>query len=72
MRDIIFISHAAPEDNDFTRWLSLQLIGLGYKVWSDVLKLKGAEDWWPVIEKEIRENTIKFVVVLSKASNEAV
>ena len=39
MRQIIFISHAAPEDNEFTRWLSLQLIGLGYTVWSDVLKL---------------------------------
>jgi len=68
-REILFISHAAPEDNDFTRWLSLQLIGLGYKVWSDVLKLKGGEDWWPVIENEIRNNSIKFIVVLSKASN---
>lgn len=69
MRDSIFISHAAPEDNDFTRWLSLQLIGLGYKVWSDVLKLKGGEDWWPVIEKEIRDNSIKFITVLSVHAN---
>lgn len=69
MRDILFLSHAAQEDNDFTRWLSLQLVGLGYKVWSDVVKLKGGEDWWPVIEKEIRENTVKFLVVLSNTSN---
>ena len=69
MRDSIFISHAAPEDNDFTRWLSLQLIGLGYKVWSDVIKLKGGEDWWPIIEKEIRENSVKFITVLSVPAN---
>jgi len=70
MRDVLFISHAAPEDNDFTRWLSLQLIGLGYKVWSDVIKLKGGDDWWPIIEKEIRDNSVKFILVLSKAGNE--
>src|SRR5690554_5773199 len=70
MRDTVFISHAAPEDNDFTRWLSLQLVGLGYKVWSDVLKLKGGEDWWKVIENEIRENSIKFILVLSSLSNQ--
>lgn len=69
MRQTIFISHAAPEDNEFTRWLSLQLIGLGYSVWSDVLKLKGGEDWWPKIENEIRENAIKFLIILSSDSN---
>jgi hypothetical protein len=25
MRDTIFLSHASPEDNEFTRWLALQL-----------------------------------------------
>jgi len=70
-RGTIFISHASPVDDDITRWLSLQLIGLGYTVWSDVLILKGGEDWWPQIEKEIRENTIKFLVVLSTKSNDS-
>jgi hypothetical protein len=68
-RDVIFISHAAPDDNEFTRWLSLQLIGLGYNVWSDVIKLKGGEDFWSDIESQIRDNTIKFLFVLSKMSN---
>ena len=39
MRNKIFISHATPDDNDFTKWLSLKLIGLGYEVWCDVLYL---------------------------------
>ena len=65
----IFISHASPEDNDFARWLSLQLVGLGYEVWCDVIKLRGGEDWWSVIENEIRNNSVKFLVILSQSSN---
>ena len=63
MRNKIFISHATPDDNEFARWLSLQLIGLGYEVWCDVLKLKGGEDFWAEIENEIRNNAIKFLFV---------
>ncbi len=70
MKKTIFISHASPEDNDFARWLSLQLIGLGYNVWCDVIKLRGGEDWWISIENEIRNNTIKFLVILSSHSNQ--
>jgi len=39
MRNKIFISHATPDDNDFTKWLALKLIGLGYVVWCDILFL---------------------------------
>lgn len=69
MVNTIFISHAAPEDDNFARWVSLKLIGLGYNVWCDVIKLKGGEDWWNNIEIEIRENTVKFLIVLSRFSN---
>lgn len=69
MRDKIFISHAAPEDNEFSRWLALQLIKLGYPVWCDLIKLKGGEDFWRDIERAIRERTVKFLYVLSSTSN---
>jgi len=65
----IFISHATPDDNEFARWLSLQLIGLGYEVWCDVLRLKGGEDFWAEIENEIRNSSIKFLYILSRTSN---
>jgi hypothetical protein len=29
----------AVEDNEFTRWLALQLAGCGYRVWCDLTKL---------------------------------
>ena len=68
-RNKIFISHANPNDNDFTKWLSLKLIALGYDVWCDILFLEKGVDFWKRIENEIRNNTCKFLVVLSDISN---
>ena len=39
----IFLSHATPEDNDFTRWLAAKLTIAGYQVWSDLNNLKGGD-----------------------------
>lgn len=68
-RSIVFVSHANPEDNAFSRWLSLKLAAAGYPVWSDVTKLLGGEDFWRDIEPAIRNGSIKFLYVLSRASN---
>lgn len=70
MRNKIFISHATPDDNDFTKWLSLKLIGLGYEVWCDILFLDKGVDFWSNIEKEIRKNAIKFLIVSSTDGNQ--
>ena len=70
MRNKIFISHATPDDNDFTRWLALKLIGLGYEVWCDILFLDKGVDFWSNIEKVIREDTCKFLLVSSSYSNQ--
>jgi hypothetical protein len=70
VRTKVFISHATPEDNDFTKWLALKLIGLGYEVWCDILFLDKGEDFWSKIEKEIRENSCKFLIVSSTYSNQ--
>lgn len=50
-------------------WLSLKLAALGYRVWSDVTKLLGGEDFWRDIEPIIRDSTVKVLYVLSRASN---
>lgn len=68
-RDMIFVSHANPEDNDFARWLALQLANDGYGVWCDLTKLLGGENFWKDAEEAIRIRTIKFAYVLSRASN---
>jgi hypothetical protein len=70
MRDIVFISHANPEDNEFALWLTLRLASEGYPVWCDLAKLLGGEDFWKDIEDVLRQRTIKFLYILSRTSNQ--
>lgn len=70
LRDHLFISHAFPEDNMFSQWLTLRLAGEGYPVWCDLVKLRGGENFWNDIEAAIRTRTAKFLYVLSKHSND--
>jgi hypothetical protein len=69
MRTKLFISHATPDDNDFTKWLSLKLIALGYEVWCDLFYLDKGTDFWNSIETEIRDNARKFLIVQTVTSN---
>lgn len=64
-RETIFISHATPEDNDFTIWLASRLQLLGYDVWIDKNALIGGEKFWEDIDQTIRYKTIKFLLVYS-------
>ena len=70
-RDTIFICHATPEDNDFARWLGSRLTGHGYKVWADVLALKGGAPSWVVIESALRSTASKVVFAVSSHSVDA-
>ncbi len=69
VRDVLFISHANPEDNAFAQWLALRLAVEGYAVWCDVTQLLGGEDFWIEIETAIRERAVKFLFVLTEHSN---
>jgi len=40
----------------------------GYKVWCDQEKLLGGEDFWQDIEDALRNDTIKFVLVVSQSA----
>ncbi|HMC86552.1 MAG TPA: toll/interleukin-1 receptor domain-containing protein [Chitinophagaceae bacterium] len=70
-RDVVIISHATPKDNDYTKWLALKLTGLGYHVWCDILELQKGTDFWRDIENVLRQNTCKFLIVLSNISNQS-
>lgn len=65
MRDTIFISHANPENNYFAAWLASKLRLLGYKVWVDVSDIKPGQYFSRDFEKVIKEETIRFVSVVS-------
>lgn len=66
----MFISHANPEDNAFATWLTLRLTREGYRVWCDVVKLRGGRDFWKDIEAAIRLHTRRFIFVTSRVSNQ--
>src|ERR1700730_5643150 len=66
-KDKIFISHTTPDDNYFTTWLASKLKILGYKVWVELDELKLGDAFWPEIEDAIRNQSIKFLVIVSKA-----
>jgi hypothetical protein len=68
-RDTLLLSHANPEDNEFTLWLALQLANEGYRVWCDLTKLLGGEVFWDNIEEVIKTRAAKVLYVLSRASN---
>lgn len=67
-RDVIFISHATPDDNEFVRWLGTRLTAYGYKVWADIFDLAGGTPFWTSIEDALRKRAFKVVFVVSRAS----
>lgn len=67
-RELVFVSHATPQDNEFTLWLGARLACAGYSVWSDVTKLIGGETHWDNIETAIRDHAVKVVSVCSTVS----
>lgn len=69
MRDIVFIGHANPEDNNFATWLYSKLENEGYKAWCDLIELYGGErDFWENIQNKIRNESCKYLFVFSKSS----
>lgn len=64
MKDQIFISHATPEDNDFTIWLASRLEMRGYRVWIDKEGLLGGERFWNTIQKAI-DSSRKVLLIYS-------
>lgn len=65
-RNVIFISHATPEDNEFTIWLASRLQADGYEVWIDKQALLGGEKFWQEIDLTIRNRAEKVLLVYSE------
>lgn len=67
-RESIFLSHATPEDNGFVRWLGARLELAGFSVWHDLGQLKGGDYFWDKIEGAIRNESFRFLAVVSKVA----
>jgi hypothetical protein len=69
-RDLLFISHATPEDNEFAKWLALRLAAEGYPVFCEIVDFLGGEDPWKDIEQVIRQRAVKILFVLTNISKD--
>jgi hypothetical protein len=65
-RETVFITHAAPQDNQFALWLSSKLAIAGYRVWVDRQRLRGGDDSWDEIDRVLRNEAIKQIVVFTR------
>jgi hypothetical protein len=63
---LLFITHAAPEDNEFALWLSSKLTMAGYRVWIDQRRLRGGADFWDEIERILRHHALKQIVIFTE------
>jgi hypothetical protein len=70
-RKTVFITHAAPQDNEFALWLSSKLAIAGYRVWVDRQRLRGGDDSWDEIDRVLRHETVKQIVVFTKHAGKA-
>jgi TIR domain len=66
LRTTVFVTHAAPEDNEFALWISSKLAAPGYRTWVDQRRLRGGDDFWDEIDRVLRNHAIKQVVVFTR------
>ncbi len=65
-KKLLFISHAAPEDNYLAGWIASKLKLLGYEVWVDVKDLRAGSSFWNEIELKMRNDSIRVLVIVSE------
>ncbi|WP_179957636.1 toll/interleukin-1 receptor domain-containing protein [Exilibacterium tricleocarpae] len=67
-RNIVFISKATPEDDEFVLWLAPKLEAAGYTVFADVLSLKAGDRWRKEVTASLRDNAIKMLLCCNDTS----
>jgi hypothetical protein len=68
-RTTVFVTHVAPDDNEFALWLSSKLAMACYRVWVDRRRLRGGADAWDEIDSVLRHDAIKQIVVFTAHTN---
>ena len=61
-REIVFISKATPEDDDFVLWLAPRLEAAGYTVFADILTLEPGDRWRKEITNTLQDKAVKMLL----------
>ena len=61
-RDIVFISKATPEDDEFVLWLAPRLEAAGYTVFADILTLEPGDRWRRQVTDTLQNKAVKMLL----------
>lgn len=67
-RDVIFISKATPEDDEFVLWIAPRLEAAGYKVFADILSLEPGERWRKTLTDTLQDCAVKMLLCCRDAT----
>jgi hypothetical protein len=68
MREIVFISKATPEDDEFVLWLAPRLEAEGYSVFADILTLEPGDRWRREITNTLQNKAVKLLLCCRDAT----
>jgi hypothetical protein len=61
-RNIVFISKATPEDDEFVLWLAPRLEAEGYTVFADILALEPGDRWRKRVTNTLHDEAVKMLL----------
>lgn len=64
-RETIFISKATPGDDDFVLWLAPRLETAGYRVFADIMRLEGGDEWRGKLTAALRDDAVRMLLCCS-------
>jgi hypothetical protein len=67
-RNLVFISKATPEDDDFVLWLAPRLEAAGYIVFADILSLEAGDRWRREITGTLQSQAVKMLLCCRDAT----
>jgi hypothetical protein len=67
-RDVLFISKATPEDDEFVLWIGPRLEAAGYKVFADILSLEPGDRWRTVLTETLQDTACKMLLCCRDAT----
>jgi len=67
-REVVFISKATPEDDEFVLWIAPRLEAAGYKVFADILTLEPGDRWRRQITDTLQNKAVKMLLCCRDAT----
>jgi hypothetical protein len=61
-RDVLFISKATPDDDEFVLWLAPRLEAAGYEVFADILTLEPGDRWRRQVTNTLQNRAVKMLL----------